>query len=813
MLTESEVLAALPSHGFLRRYVEYATERTDANVAYHLAGGLMLLSQAVPIDYSMPWGSPVYGNVYSMVVGGSSKSRKTSALNIAARLLQDALPSSLQETPGSQEGLIESLRREAKQVVLYPEFGEFLAKSEEGYFLPMKTTLTNLWDCYSADTEMLTETGWKGRGEVKVGEKVYSLNTESGKLELVPVLDVGERPVREGERMFVLKGQRTDIRTTEGHNFFIKYRNNGEPSATFLKKTGAEMAERASAYLLPLSALPAQDFAGAPLTDDELRFIAWFLTDGCLATPQKVVISQSKPDMVEEIRALLTRLGFDFRERVVQPGAGAFANSRPRHEFTVPKGTHSGSLARSGWHLLEEYLDKDIAPALHTLTREQFRTLWVELLKGDGDNVGNRSDGLYCNRKTQADAYTAMAAARGFATSYGTRVTKNGVTMYRVVVRDERWLQSEPSNAKAQRPTLVQPEAGEVVWCVTNRNHTVVTRRHGKVVIAGNCMPVGRALAKGSMGQITKPRLSVMAAVATDLLERHTEEADWTGGFVARFLTFYGEPERHFITPPMDDLQVKHSLAEWLRGLADFSVPMQTGEQANPPGMCKGMTPAAQQMWADWAAEEGKKTKGANTRVAASIARATSHAGKVAILLSWDIGRARSGETWHIGEAEVKSALAITSLHIKSVLELGERVTGSRDMRDRRAVLNAISTMAPTPLGVIIKRAALLKRRVVEVLDSLVEEQAVAVYTSSGRLSYLQSPEAQKLLLASDNIEEGAASLNIPRIVERHPAPRLTPAPQVPMANIVRPGEVVWAKPDDWVEGEDSVIYMEDEAP
>jgi K+-sensing histidine kinase KdpD len=286
-------------------------------------------------------------------------------------------------------------------------------------------------------------------------------------------------------------------------------------------------------------------------------------------------------------------------------------------------------------------------------------------------------------------------------------------------------------------------------------------------------------------------------------LERHTEEADWTGGFVARFLTFYGEPERHFITPPMDDLQAKHSLAEWLRGLADFSVPMQSGEQANPPGMCKGMTPAAQQMWADWAAEEGKKTKGANTRVAASIARATSHAGKVAILLSWDIGRARSGETWHIGEAEVKSALAITSLHIKSVLELGERVTGSRDMRDRRAVLNAISSMAPTPLGVIIKRAALLKRRVVEVLDSLVEEQAVAVYTSSGRLSYLQSPEAQKLLLASDNIEEGAASLNIPRIVERHPAPRLTPSPVVPMNNIVRPGEVVWAKPDDWVEGED----------
>jgi hypothetical protein len=467
MLTESEVLAALPSHGFLRAYVEYAAGRTDANLAYHLAGGLMLLSQAVPIDYAMPWGSPVYGNVYGMVVGGSSKSRKTSALNIAARLLQEALPSSLQETPGSTEGLIESLRREPKQVVLYPEFGEFLAKAEEGYFLTMKTLLTSLWDA----------------------------------------------------------------------------------------------------------------------------------------------------------------------------------------------------------------------------------------------------------------------------------------------------------------------------------------------------MPVGRALASGSKGQIQKPRLSVTAAVATDLLERHTEEADWTGGFVARFLTFYAEPERHFTTPPMDDIQTKHSLAEWLRGLADFTVPMQDGDAASPPGICKGMTPEAQRLWTAWAEEEAKKTKGANTRVAASIARATSHAGKVAILLSWDIGRARSGETWHIGEAEVSSALAITSLHIKSVLELGDRVTGSRDMRDRRAVLNAVSTSSPTPLGVIIKRASLLKRRVVEVLDSLVEEQAVLpVSVGRGGLAYLQTPEMQKALLASDGaVSTGATvTLNIPKTVERHPAPVLTH---------ITPTVVAWERPADWVEGEDSVIYMEDDAP
>ena len=50
MIREAEVLAALPPHGFVRTYVEYACQRTDANAAYHLAGALSILTQTVPLD-------------------------------------------------------------------------------------------------------------------------------------------------------------------------------------------------------------------------------------------------------------------------------------------------------------------------------------------------------------------------------------------------------------------------------------------------------------------------------------------------------------------------------------------------------------------------------------------------------------------------------------------------------------------------------------------------------------------------------------------------------------------------------------------
>jgi hypothetical protein len=326
-----------------------------------------------------------------------------------------------------------------------------------------------------------------------------------------------------------------------------------------------------------------------------------------------------------------------------------------------------------------------------------------------------------------------------------------------------------------------------------------------------DCMPTGRALAGKALGQIQNPRLSVLAAVATDLLERHTEEADWTGGFVARFLTFFAEPERAFVTPPMDDLGVKRSLSEWLRGLADGTTPLETGEAASIPGMCDGLTPRAQEMWADWAADEARKASGANTRVTASIARATSHAGKVAILLAWDIGRARSGDRWQIGESELRSALAITSLHIKSVLELGDRVTGSRDMRDRRAVLMSVSDLRPTPLGVVIKKANLLKRRVVEILDSLTEEQSVSVVSVAGRASYLRTPDQHRLLVASVDDPGLAAeplALAPPPTVEKALAPKPAPVAQ-PTA---RPGQVVWGSaPGD--DDEPVVIFECDEPP
>lgn len=343
------------------------------------------------------------------------------------------------------------------------------------------------YDCLDSETEILTPSGWSKKGEIEEGDIVYSLNKTTGLLEETPVDTVVERHVSPGEKMAIVKSQHLDIRVTEGHEFHIKYVDpkTNQLSQNFLVRSGREMADRKSWYGLPLSAHRATSFPGLPLSDDEIRLIAWFMTDGGFESTY-LAISQSK-DYWVEIKALLERLGLDYIENVRTQSLGSYPNARDCHRFFVPKGNTGGSHARRGWCPYAKYLDKRVADSLNEMTREQFKLFWEEMLKGDGSIPRGKSGWLWCCEKSQADAYTHMAVIRGFSASYKSVKTRAGKTVYRVSVRDAQWIKSCPTDPRSTKITLEDPSPEETVWCVRNRNSTIVTRRNGKIAIIGNC--------------------------------------------------------------------------------------------------------------------------------------------------------------------------------------------------------------------------------------------------------------------------------------------------------------------------------------
>lgn len=169
-ISEADVFRAIPSEGFLKKYVDYAMRCTDAHASYHLGTGLTALAMAAPIDLHVPFGTPVYGNLFVLNVGASSKSRKSSSISVCRDILKEAIPSCLGEQPGSREALVDGLKTAPRQVITYSEFGAFLAQTEKGYLTPLKTAYTEAYDCTSISRALV-----RGRGAETAAEPRLSL--------------------------------------------------------------------------------------------------------------------------------------------------------------------------------------------------------------------------------------------------------------------------------------------------------------------------------------------------------------------------------------------------------------------------------------------------------------------------------------------------------------------------------------------------------------------------------------------------------------------------------------------------------------
>jgi hypothetical protein len=295
---------------------------------------------------------------------------------------------------------------------------------------------------------------------------------------------------------------------------------------------------------------------------------------------------------------------------------------------------------------------------------------------------------------------------------------------------------------------------------------------------AWDCLAAGRALANSRRGQVSDPRLSIVGGVAVDLLERHTEQSDWTGGFMARFLTFHAEREREFPSPPLPDRNKMRILINQYKALSDPSL---------TPGSCLWIQPGSsvEQMWNDWHADMRVYRLSAGRRSAAACSRATSIAAKIAILLEWDLGGGRSGSDFYITEEVMRSTIAITNLHLRSVLELGEMIASTKDMKDRAIVLRVLgqSTM---PMGVILKQSEMLKKRGREILETLIEERTIEQVQIGNETCYRRSPENHiRLLKFVEEVSSGNVNNSSGLASSQPNTAKIIPLPPKPVVNLV----------------------------
>jgi hypothetical protein len=267
------------------------------------------------------------------------------------------------------------------------------------------------------------------------------------------------------------------------------------------------LASRKSNFFIP--AAGQEQVGGLPLTDHEIRFIAWVMTDGSINPLNgQIRISQAEHQPYhEQIENTLKGCGFKYGI-YRQFGKSNFRRRSAMLTYTISKGQPRGRDSHlSGWERLEPYLSKDFSPLLDGLSAAQLAVFLETINFADGfkQHVAYVSKGRAWTRRgyciidgngSFADRLQSLCVCRGWRCNVTAATTDKGHPIYRIHIRNERErsVGGQTTGTYDGRPTLraVETMPGETVWCVQNELGTLVTRRNGKVSILGNC--IGRAL-------------------------------------------------------------------------------------------------------------------------------------------------------------------------------------------------------------------------------------------------------------------------------------------------------------------------------
>jgi hypothetical protein len=130
---------ALPADHFVSRFLAYAASRTDAALEYHELGGLILLAAATPRIRARlaPYPHGLATNLYGLLIGDSTRSRKTTSKDLALDIAERALPGVLLADQSSPEGFIEQLsqRPDDSTVWALDEMGDMLLKLNSAHYM------------------------------------------------------------------------------------------------------------------------------------------------------------------------------------------------------------------------------------------------------------------------------------------------------------------------------------------------------------------------------------------------------------------------------------------------------------------------------------------------------------------------------------------------------------------------------------------------------------------------------------------------------------------------------------------------------
>lgn len=336
------------------------------------------------------------------------------------------------------------------------------------------------YDCLDDKTEILTESGWKGIGKVFRGDKVYSINTDTENIEIVNCDRYIERNIKPDEKMVSIKSQHLDIRVTENHNFVYKTMHSRKRNLSEIKLDKFSNIGNRPVFLFNGKSAHNNSLNKS---EHQMWLIGMLWADGYVG--KGIEIYQSKPLMVKKIRKYLKKSGIVFNERIRK-------KENVKSHYKMNYDLHVFYISRKEWVLKIGNYNKLPNNDLLNMNEKEFISFWDGLIDGNGSIFKNKNKKplvTICN-KEQKDFLMHIATKLGFSIMHGEYLTKNKVKVYTLRIKSKIIHKLNFKDTRGAKVLIEKGMPNEKVWCVSNKNKTLITRRNGKIIVLGNCPPI-----------------------------------------------------------------------------------------------------------------------------------------------------------------------------------------------------------------------------------------------------------------------------------------------------------------------------------
>lgn len=171
-------------------YLAWATDATDAVPEFHEITCAMVLSAMMATNLRLPLSldKPLVPNLWALVVGESTTTRKTTAMDMGMRFIDDIAHDMIVASHASMEGLMSTLALRPRMVSIFYRdevTGFFSEIRKKDYLADMDVTMTKLYDVPSNLTRVLKKDKYTVSEPIfiffggGVPDKLYSLIDEN----------------------------------------------------------------------------------------------------------------------------------------------------------------------------------------------------------------------------------------------------------------------------------------------------------------------------------------------------------------------------------------------------------------------------------------------------------------------------------------------------------------------------------------------------------------------------------------------------------------------------------------------------------